>query len=190
LWYCLSCTSHKLLLSWTKLINVSQSIMIYVIIGRKEQTELNSTDLRPTSVVIGRQGRLYWDQARAFQLVWKDWASSADVGRRPYRPMSAPLWPRPNSTSGSCTSTSLSLVFRILVITYPSTTLVSDAAIVTPSRISHLSITPTSGDPGVTGNLTILSVRGGNLISSTFLTFVFFCFKLFCFTHHSTHFPV
>jgi hypothetical protein len=52
LWYCLSCTSHKLLLSWTKLINVSQSIMIYVIIGRKKQTELNSTDLRPTSVVI------------------------------------------------------------------------------------------------------------------------------------------
>jgi hypothetical protein len=29
--------------------------MIYVIIGRKKQTELNSTDLRPTSVVIGRQ---------------------------------------------------------------------------------------------------------------------------------------
>jgi hypothetical protein len=55
LWYCLSCTSHKLLLSWTKLINVSQSVMIYVIIGRKKQTELNSTDLRPTSVVIGRQ---------------------------------------------------------------------------------------------------------------------------------------
>jgi hypothetical protein len=54
-WYCLSCRSHKLLLSWTKLIHVSQSIMIYVIIGRKKQTELNSTDLRPTSVVIGRQ---------------------------------------------------------------------------------------------------------------------------------------
>jgi hypothetical protein len=29
--------------------------MIYVIIDRKKQTELNSTDLRPTSVVIGRQ---------------------------------------------------------------------------------------------------------------------------------------
>jgi hypothetical protein len=95
LWYCLSCTSHKLFLSWTKLIHVSQSIMIYVVIGRKKQTELNSTGLRPTLVVIGQQGRLYWDQARVFQLVWKDWASSADVGRRPYRPMSAPLWPRP-----------------------------------------------------------------------------------------------
>jgi hypothetical protein len=97
LWYCLWCTAHKLLLSWTKLINVSQSIMIYVIIGRKKQTELNSTDLRPTSFVIGRQGRLYWDQARVFQLVWKDQASSADVCRRPYRPMSAPLWPRPKA---------------------------------------------------------------------------------------------
>jgi hypothetical protein len=82
--YCLSCTAHKLLLSWTKLINVSQSIMIYVIIGWKKQTELNSTDLRPTSVVL-----------RPSTCLPAGLKRSGEFSR--HRPMSAPLWPRPKA---------------------------------------------------------------------------------------------